>query len=118
MKNNNSHESNQLLLVSSLVIGDCILVRLRCYNPKNFQVYMSSIHIDFGIEAFVQKHCYSSFSGPNNYYAITAWIVRNHNNSSSLRISVYIIIGTATISTSPLTRSHLNIFMIWNFRKI
>ena len=71
-KNYNSHESNQLLLVSSLVTGDCILVCLGCYNPKNFQVYMTSIHIDFGIEDFVQKHCYGSFSGPNNSHASTA----------------------------------------------
>ena len=72
-KNNNSHESNQLLLLfSSLVTGDCILVRLRCYNPKNFQVYISSIHIDFGIESFVQNHCYGSFSVPHNSHASMA----------------------------------------------
>ena len=38
---------------------------------KDFQVYMSSIHIDFGIEDFVQKHCYGSFSGPHKSHAST-----------------------------------------------
>ena len=47
-----------------------------------------------------------------------AWISRNHNNSSFLRIPVYLIIGTATISTLPFTRSHLNIFLNWNFIEI
>ena len=71
-KKNNSNESNRLLLVSSLVTGHCILVCLRCYKPNNFQFDMSSINIDFGIEAFVQKDCYGSYSGPHNSHASTA----------------------------------------------
>ena len=41
---------------TSLVTGDCILVKLWYYSPNGFQVNMSSIHIEISIKVFIQKN--------------------------------------------------------------